>query len=200
MQWLVYHSIRTKIEWKFYPFIKLFFVASQFFFNRNEFYFCGFYRCVNSGETLTNWVKPEGFYVKFWVIRRRLHIDKIHQNNNSFRIIPTLPPKSYFCRYIVHFRGRRKENSSGIPAHGIYPSVKLFLQPIKFLKMSIVMRSWNYWTYDTVFIVFHLSTCLFSIVTSLTLYYIKCFNVSSQEKRNSKHTWLTMYYIRPWGL
>ena len=32
---------------------------------RNEFYFCGFYRCVNSGEPLTNWVKPQGLYVKF---------------------------------------------------------------------------------------------------------------------------------------
>ena len=29
----------------------------------NEFYFCGFYRCVNFGESLINWVKPEGLYV-----------------------------------------------------------------------------------------------------------------------------------------
>ena len=27
--------------------------------------FCGFYRCVNWGESLTNCVKPEGLYVKF---------------------------------------------------------------------------------------------------------------------------------------
>ena len=36
---------------------------------RNEFYFCGFYQCVNSGESLTNLVKPKasvkGLYVKF---------------------------------------------------------------------------------------------------------------------------------------
>ena len=32
---------------------------------RNEFYFCGFYRCVNSGESLINLVKPKGLYVKF---------------------------------------------------------------------------------------------------------------------------------------
>ena len=31
---------------------------------RNEFYFCGFYRCVNSGESLTIWVKPKGLYVR----------------------------------------------------------------------------------------------------------------------------------------
>ena len=47
---------------------------------RNEF-FCGFYRCVISGESLTNWVEPKGLYVKC-VIRRSLHIDKIHKNNN----------------------------------------------------------------------------------------------------------------------
>ena len=32
---------------------------------RNEFYFCGFYRCVNSDESPTNLVKPEGLYIKF---------------------------------------------------------------------------------------------------------------------------------------
>ena len=30
-----------------------------------NFDFCGFYRCVNSGESLTNWLKHEGLYVKF---------------------------------------------------------------------------------------------------------------------------------------
>ena len=45
---------------------------------------------------------------------------------------------------IVHFRNRRKENSSKIPAHGIYRSVKLFLQPIKLHEISILMRNWNY--------------------------------------------------------
>ena len=34
------------------------------FYYRNELYFCGFYRCVNSGESLTNRVKPKGLYVK----------------------------------------------------------------------------------------------------------------------------------------
>ena len=32
---------------------------------RNEILFFGFYRCVNSGESLTNWIKPEGLYVKY---------------------------------------------------------------------------------------------------------------------------------------
>ena len=44
----------------------------------NEFYFCGFYQCVNSGESLTNWVKL--------VIRQSLHINKIHENNSNFVI------------------------------------------------------------------------------------------------------------------
>ena len=73
--------------------------------------------------------------------RRVLHIDKIHKNDNSSLIIPTLSSKSYF---IVHFRIRWKENSSEIHAHGIYRSVKLFLQPIKLREISIMMRSWNY--------------------------------------------------------
>ena len=33
--------------------------------------------------------------------------------------------------YFAHLRSRRKENSSEIPAHGIYLSGKLFPQPIK---------------------------------------------------------------------
>ena len=32
---------------------------------RNAFYFCVFYQFVNSGESLTNLVKPKGLYVKF---------------------------------------------------------------------------------------------------------------------------------------
>ena len=35
------------------------------FYYRNDFYFCGFYQCVKSGESLTNRVKAEGLYVKF---------------------------------------------------------------------------------------------------------------------------------------
>ena len=119
---------------------------------RNEFYFCGFYRCVNSGESLTNWVKPEYSQraLSLWVIRRSLHIDKIHKNNNSFLIIPTLSSKSYFCRhYFTHFRNWRKEASSEIPVLGIYRSVKLFLQPIKLHEISIMMRTWNYKGYST---------------------------------------------------
>ena len=33
-------------------------------FYRND-HFCGFYRCVNSGESLKNWVKTKRLYVKF---------------------------------------------------------------------------------------------------------------------------------------
>ena len=44
----------------------------------------------------------------------------------------------------IHFRSQRKENGSGIPAYGIYGSVKRFLQPVKVLEISIMERSWNY--------------------------------------------------------
>ena len=33
---------------------------------RNELYFFGFYRCLNSSKSLTNWVKPKVLYVKFY--------------------------------------------------------------------------------------------------------------------------------------
>ena len=62
----------------------------------------------------------------------------------SFLIIPNLTSKSYFGDFIAHFRSWRKEHSSKIPAHGIYRSVKLFLQPIKLHEVSIMMRSSNY--------------------------------------------------------
>ena len=42
-----------------------FWMTSGFFCYRSEVYFCGFYRCVNSGESLTNGVKPESLYVEF---------------------------------------------------------------------------------------------------------------------------------------
>ena len=82
--------------------------------------------------------------LSLWVIRRSLHIDKIHKNNNSFLIIPTLSSKTYCVDIIAHFRSQQKENSSEIPAHGSYRSVKLFLQPIKLFEISIMIRSWNY--------------------------------------------------------
>ena len=46
-----------------------------------------------------------------------------------------------FVDSTAHFRSHQKENSSEIPAHGSYRSVKLFLQPVK---LSITMRSWNH--------------------------------------------------------
>ena len=49
-----------------------------------------------------------------------------------------------FIDIIVHFRSRRKENDSEIPAHGIYRNVKRFLQPFKLREISIMIRSWNY--------------------------------------------------------
>ena len=42
---------------------------------RNEIYFWGFYRCVNSGESLINWIKLEG------------NIDKIHKKIKFIPII-----------------------------------------------------------------------------------------------------------------
>ena len=78
------------------------------------------------------------------VVRRSLHIDKIHKNNNSFLFIPTLSSKSYFCRHNCTCRSRRKENSSEIPADGFCRSLKLFLRPIKLCEISKMMRSWNF--------------------------------------------------------
>ena len=49
-----------------------------------------------------------------------------------------------FLSILLHkIKSRRKDNSSDIYAHGIYRSVKDFLQPIKLHEISIMMRSWN---------------------------------------------------------
>ena len=53
---------------------------------------------VHASKSLTNWVKP-GFMLSLWVICQSLHVNKIHKNNNSFLIIPTLSSRSYFCRW-----------------------------------------------------------------------------------------------------
>ena len=53
--------------------------------------------------------------------------------------------KTLFLSILLHVRSRRKETSSEIHTHGIYWGVKLFLQPIKLLEISITM-SWNYIT------------------------------------------------------
>ena len=45
------------------------------FYYRNGCHFCGLYRCVNSGKSLTNWTEPKGLYIRLWIIFRRLHID-----------------------------------------------------------------------------------------------------------------------------
>ena len=125
---------------------------------RNVFYFCGFYQCVNAGESLTNWVKPKGLYVKFvsdspeftrsgfmlslWVIRWSLHIDKIHKNNNSFLIITNFVIKIVFLLASLYILGASSRKIvREIPA-GIYRSVKFFFQPIKLHEISIMMRSW----------------------------------------------------------
>ena len=46
-----------------------------------EWFFCGFYRCVTSGEPLTHWVKLEKIYVKFVSDSPEFYIDKIYKNN-----------------------------------------------------------------------------------------------------------------------
>ena len=43
------------------------------------------------------------------VIRRSLHIDKIHKNYNPFLIIPTLSSKSNFCRQYCIFQEPAEE-------------------------------------------------------------------------------------------
>ena len=45
----------------------------------------------------------KGFMLSLWVIRRSLHINKIHKNTNSFLIMPALSSKSYFCQYCCTF-------------------------------------------------------------------------------------------------
>ena len=96
---------------------------------------------------------PKGFMLSLWVIRRSLYIDKIHKNNNSFLIIPTLSSESYFVSTLLHIlepaeKKKKKKNSSEILAHRIYRSVKLFLQPDKLHEVTIMMRSWNYIRYQ----------------------------------------------------
>ena len=72
------------------------------------FIFCRFYRCVSSGESLTNWINFEWLYVvmthkqkkaqlcfKFVSVGRSLHIDNSHTHNSSFLIISTLSLKCY---------------------------------------------------------------------------------------------------------
>ena len=58
--------------------------------------------------------------------------------------------KVLFLSTLLHIslRNQRKENSSEIPAHGIYRSVELFLQPIKLRGISIMMKSWNYYQHE----------------------------------------------------
>ena len=43
---------------------------------RNDIKFFGFYQCVNSGESLTNWA-----LFSLWGIRRSLHINKTQKLN-----------------------------------------------------------------------------------------------------------------------
>ena len=83
--------------------------------------------------------------LSLWVISQSLlHFDKIHKNNISILIIPTLSSNLIFVDIIAYFRSWRKENSSRISAHGIYWSGKLFLQPIELHEISIMTNSWNY--------------------------------------------------------
>ena len=52
---------------------------------RNEVHFCGFWRYVNAGKSLTNsQIKPEYLMLSLWVIRQRLYIDKLHKNKTHF--------------------------------------------------------------------------------------------------------------------
>ena len=62
------HQIKEPQFYKY--FLKLIFYVKQsniskVVYYRNEILFFGFYRCVNSGESLTNWIKPGGLYVEF---------------------------------------------------------------------------------------------------------------------------------------
>ena len=72
--------------------------------------------CVDiSSKSLANGIKPEALYVKFVS-------DKIHKNDN--------PSSHHSIDIIVHFRSRRKEHNSEIPADGMYRSVKPFSRQI----------------------------------------------------------------------
>ena len=86
--------------------------------------------------------------VKF-VIRRSLHIDKIHKNSLFiyFLQFQLCHQNRIIVDIIVNFRSRRKAYSSEIPAHGIYRHLKRFFFPDNQIARNthnVTMRSWNY--------------------------------------------------------
>ena len=110
---------------------------------RNEFYFCGFYRCVkwrithklSKGPGFTQWL----YLVCEWFAGVYSSISTEIIIHSKFVI------KIVFLLTLLYILGDcGKENTSENPAYGIYRSVKLFLQPVKLLEISIMMRSYNY--------------------------------------------------------
>ena len=63
---------------------------------RNAFYFCVFYQFVNSGESLTNLVKPKGLYVKF-VSDKGLYVKFVSDSQRFTHRYN--PQKEQFIRY-----------------------------------------------------------------------------------------------------
>ena len=94
---------------------------------------CGvrwFENSVRFGKSYGNWLPDGPNSVRFYLTSVRFYLTSVRFYLTVWDIA---------CMV----RSQRKENSSEISAQGIYQSVKLFLQPIKLHKISIMMR-WNY--------------------------------------------------------
>ena len=71
--------------------------------------------------------------MKKFVIHQSLHIDKIHKNNNSFLIIPTLAHNSADVNTDINFQSQRKENRAKFPLHRKHFSQRQYIEAIKSL-------------------------------------------------------------------
>ena len=98
---------------------------------RRSLHICGFYRRVNSGISLTNWIKPD-FYEWFANVYTSIKSTKIKIHSLKFQFchqtVTNVAKKVYLFR-------RRKENrSDGFLLWTLY-NVNIFLQPIKLREM-----------------------------------------------------------------
>ena len=61
---------------------------------RNEILFFGFYRCVNSGESLTNWIKPGEWFAGVYTSIKTKKLNFIPYNSN-------FPTKQHICKRLL---------------------------------------------------------------------------------------------------
>ena len=97
---------------------------------------------MGGGQDKPAWTAcPPG--VKITRVRGKISRDSLPPGRQAYR--GWLVPRGASCPGGQEKLGhRRLENSSKIPAHGIYRSVKLFLLPIKLREISIMMRNCDY--------------------------------------------------------